>query len=342
MRRNDNRRFAATLAALLLLLAAAVYVSVTNGTFDIAPLDVAKTLLRIHPNADYDLVVFDFRLPRIVIAMLVGFGLGIAGAVIQGITRNGLADPGILGINAGAGAAIVTFLFLFAGKVKITGWLAVMTMPVFGLVGGLLAAACIYALAWRGGTLDPRNLVLSGIAIGSGFGAISLYLSLKMNAKDFETAAVWLTGSIYNANWTYIVATLPWLVLLTPVMMRKAYALDLFQLGETTATGLGLATEREKRLLLLAAIGIVSACVAVSGGIGFVGLLAPHIAKRLVGQRHRYVLPVCGAIGMLLVTASDLIAKTAFQPAELPVGIVIAIVGVPYFVYLLFRAKASA
>ena len=214
-----------------------------------------------------------------------------------------------------------------------------MMMPMFGLVGGLGAAIIIYLFSWKNGKLDSRRLLLTGIAIGSGFGAFSMYLSLKMKSTDFEMA-VWVSGSIYSANWKYIVAMLPWLIILIPLIQKKAYLLDLFQLEETSITSLGVSVEREKSILLLSSIGLVSACVAVSGSIGFIGLMAPHIAKRLVGIQHKYIIPTCGVIGMFLVIASDFIAKTVFTPVELPVGIVISIVGVPYFLYLLYKAKA--
>lgn len=331
--------FRIVLAGSLVLILAAAYVSLTQGMYDMTVLDVVRTLLRIDPVPEHDLVIFDFRLPRVVIAALVGCGLGVAGAVIQGITRNGLADPGILGINAGAGAAIVMFMFVFEGQIKGTGFISVMAMPMFGLAGGLGAAGLLYLFAWRKGTLDPQRLILVGIALGSGLGAVTLYLSLKMNAKDFEMATVWLTGSIWNANWTHILAMLPWLVLLIPLIVRKAHLLDLFQLGEESVKSLGVPLEKERNGLLLCSIGIVSASVSVSGSIGFVGLIAPHIAKRLVGIQHRRVIPLSGAVGMLLVITGDWIAKTVFAPAELPVGIVISIIGVPYFFYLLVRAK---
>lgn len=340
MHKDSARRYWTVLLASCGTILAVAYISLTNGIFDMTVADVMKTLLRIHPVPEHDLVIFDFRLPRIVIAALVGLGLGVAGAAIQGITRNGLADPGILGINAGAGAAIVIFMFFFEGQITGTGWLSVMARPLFGLAGGLGAAILIYIFAWRGGKLDPQRLILAGIAIGSGFGALSLYLSLKMNAQDFEMATVWLTGSIWNANWDYIVSMLPWLLILVPVIMRKSTILDLFQLEENSVKGLGVATEKERSILLLSSIGIVSACVAVSGSIGFVGLIAPHIARRLVGIHHYRVVPISGTIGMLLVIVSDFIAKTVFAPAELQVGIVISIIGVPYFVYLLFKARA--
>ena len=159
------------------------------------------------------------------------------------------------------------------------------------------------------GKLDSQRLLLTGIAIGSGFGAFSMYLSLKMKSTDFEMAAVWVSGSIYSANWKYIIAMLPWLIILIPLIQKKAYLLDLFQLEETSITSLGVSVEREKSILLLSSIGLVSACVAVSGSIGFIGLMAPHIAKRLVGIQHKHIIPTCGVIGMFLVIASDFIAK---------------------------------
>ncbi|SDC90359.1 iron complex transport system permease protein [Paenibacillus sp. UNCCL117] len=339
MPKDTNLRFWTVLGAGFALLLAAVYVSLTNGSFDLTITDVVRTLLRIDPVPEHDLVVFDFRLPRIVIAGLVGLGLAIAGAVLQGVTGNGLADSRILGINAGAGAAIVIFMFFFQGQMKGAGLLATFTMPLFGLFGGLLTALLLYLFSWKNGKLDPQRLILVGIALDSGLGAITLYLSLKMKASDFEMATVWITGSIWNANWPFIVAMLPWLLVLIPVIYSKSRKLDLFQLDDGSAKSLGVATEKERSILLLASIGLVSACVAVSGGIGFIGLMAPHIARRLVGLNHRRLLPACGLIGMVMVIVSDLIAKTVFAPAELPVGIVISLVGVPYFVYLLFKAR---
>lgn len=341
MPKTSAKRFWTVWLLSLAGVLAAVYISLTNGTFDITVTEVLRTLTRVDTVREHDLLIFEFRLPRIVIAALVGLGLGVAGAALQGITRNGLADPGILGINAGAGASIVIFMFFFQGQISGAGWLSVMAMPLFGLVGGLGAAVLIYAFSWRNGMLDPQRLILVGIGIGSGFSALSLYVSLKMNPQDFEMAKVWFLGSIWSANWEYILSVLPWLVVFIPVVLGKSYVLDLLQLGEDSAKSLGVSAEKEKNILLLSCIGIVSACVSVSGSIGFVGLIAPHIARRLVGLQHQYILPVCGSIGMLLVIGSDFIAKTVFSPVELPVGVVISIIGVPYFLYLLSKAKAA-
>ncbi|MEK8132537.1 iron ABC transporter permease [Paenibacillus filicis] len=316
-----------------------IYLSLTNGMFDLSVADIVRTLLRLDKVREHDLVVLQFRLPRIVLAVLVGFALGMAGAVIQGVTRNGLADPGILGINAGAGMAVVLFMLVVQGTIKLTGWTGVMMRPLFGLIGGLLATLLIYFFARERGRLDPQRLILVGIAIATGFGAITMYMSLKMNASDFEMAVVWLSGSIYGANWKFVVTMLPWLIVIPPLLWHRARTLDVLQLGEGTASGLGLAVEREKKILLACSIGLVSASVAVSGSIGFVGLIAPHMARRLIGLRHRHILPVSGLIGSAMVVLGDWIGKTVFAPAELAAGIVISIIGVPYFVYLLLRAR---
>lgn len=341
MYNTSSKRLFITMTVGICLIIVASYLSLVSGTFDMAIMDVVRTLFRINPVADYDLVIFEFRLPRIVIAGLVGLALGIAGAVIQGVTRNGLADSGILGINAGAGTAIVIFMFFFQGTYIGTDseWLSIMSVPLFGLIGGISAALIIFLFSWKNGSLDTSRFLLTGIAISSAFGALSLYISLKMKSSDFEMATVWISGSIYSANWKYIVAMLPWLIILIPLIIKKAYLLDLFQLEQTSIKSLGVSVERETSILLLSSIGLVSACVSVSGNIGFIGLMSPHIAKHLVGIHHKHVLPVCGVIGAFLVIVSDYIAKTVFAPAELPVGIVISIIGVPYFLYLLIKEK---
>lgn len=326
-------------AVLIAVIAGGAYLSLTSGMFDLSLREIVQTLLRIDPVREHDLVIFDFRLPRIVLSVLVGAALGMAGTVFQGVTRNGLADPGILGINAGAGMAVVLFMFFFQGSVQIQGWLAVMMMPIFGLVGGFLAVVLIYLFSQQHGRLDPQRMILVGIATASGFGAVTLYISLKMNPNDFEMAVAWLAGSIYNANWKFVVTLLPWLILMPPILWWKGRVLDLFQLGEDSAVSLGVHVERDKKVLLACSIGLVAASVAVSGSVSFVGLIAPQIARRLTGVNHSAILPVSGLVGAALVVWADFIGKSIFAPAELAAGIVISIIGVPYFVYLLLNIK---
>ena len=342
MPKLKESRIVLKILAICIVLFIGFYLHVTNGMFDMSVTEVIKTLIGLEDNEKFRLVIFELRLPRIIIAILVGIGLALAGCVLQGITKNDLADPGILGINAGAGAAVVIFMFFFqfqAVRTDGSEWLNVMMMPLFGLVGGTIAAAIIFAFSYKSGRLDVQRLLLTGIAINSVFGALSLYISLKMNEKDFESAALWQAGAIYNANWAFIVSMLPWIIILGIYVYRKAYLLDYFQLEENTIVSLGIHLEKEKVILLLASVGLVSACVSVSGSIGFIGLMAPHIARQLVGIRHRYVVPVSALIGAALLVFSDFMGKTLFAPAELAVGIVVSIIGIPYFLYLLVKSR---
>lgn len=314
----------------------------TNGVFDMSVLDVVKTILRFEKNEQFDLVIFEFRLPRVVIAGLVGMGLALAGTVLQGITKNSLADPGIIGINAGASAAVVIFMFFFQVRLmdaSLNSWVSILMMPIFGFVGGTIAAALIFLFAAKKRQLDMQRLILTGIAINSGFGALTMYLSLKMNASDYESAALWMAGSIYNGNWIFILSMLPWLLLFGVYVYKKAHLLDYFQLEDSQIISLGIELEKEKVKLLLASVALVSACVSVSGSIGFIGLMAPHIGKQLLGIHHRYSIPASALIGAALLILADFIGKTVFAPAELAVGIVVSIIGIPYFLYLLVKSK---
>jgi len=310
--------------------------------FDMSVWQVLKTLVGLEENESFKLVIFEFRLPRLVIAILVGIGLGLAGVVLQGVTKNSLADPGILGINAGAGASVVIFMYFFQFQATLidgSSWMKILMMPLFGFVGGTLAAAFIFIFSLKNGRMDMQRLILTGIAINSGFGALTMFISLKMNEKDYESAAIWQAGSIFNANWTFVVAMLPWIILFSIYIIKKSSLLDYFQLEEETIMSLGIRLEKEKIMLLLSSVGLVSACVSVSGSIGFIGLMAPHIARQLVGIHHRYIIPVSAFVGATLLVISDYVAKTVFAPSELAVGIVVSIIGIPYFLFLLIKAK---
>lgn len=233
-------------ALFIALILVVSYFSLTSGSFSVRPAELLSTLFQIDPNPQYEILLFDLRLPRVVMAAIIGLGLGIAGAVIQAITRNGLADPGILGINAGAGAGIVAFMLLFQGQKEVTSIAAAMGMPLFGLIGGLIAAILIYIFAWHRGNLDSGRIILVGIAINSGFSALSLFLSLKMDPQDYQMAMVWKNGSIWSANWTYITAVLPWMLLFIPILIGKSRLLDTIRFDEDTVRSLGISSNKEK------------------------------------------------------------------------------------------------
>lgn len=334
-------RYSLVIIILTLLILLAFYLHLTNGMFDISVIEVFKTLFNLTDNEKFRLVVFEFRLPRIIIAALIGIGLSIAGLFLQGITKNDLADPGILGINSGTGAAVIIYMYFInfnSSGSDGSNFFSIFTMPIFGFLGGFLAAILILLFSKNNNKMDMQRLILTGIGINSGFSAISMIFSMKMNSSDFEFAAIWQAGSIYNANWTFIYMMLPWIIILGVYLYKKVHLLDYFQLEESSIVSLGINLEKEKRKILFACVGLISACVCVSGNIGFIGLMAPHIARQLVGIKHRKLMPVTALVGVFLLIVSDFIAKTVFAPSELAVGIVISIIGIPYFIYLLYKS----
>ncbi|MGY4688333.1 FecCD family ABC transporter permease [Salibacterium sp. K-3] len=323
-----------TMAGLLLLV---FLISMTLGSYPLSPLDTLKTLVGAG-SQEASLVLFSFRLPRMVLALLIGAGLAVSGAILQGVSRNELADPGIIGINAGAGLAVVVFIYVLGGSMGDMGSFSVFAMPFFALAGAFLAAFLIYILAWKQG-ISPVRLILVGIAVNAGFNALLIVFQLRMDPNDFMQAVVWLSGSIWGANWQFVLSLAPWIVLLLPYTLFKAMQLNVLSLGDHIATGLGTKVEKERRLLLMAAVALAGVCVAVGGGIAFLGLVAPHLARRLVGPMHHYLIPAAALIGALLLLAADTIGKNLFSPSEIPVGLVVSAIGAPYFIYLLMKTN---
>ncbi|GAE28814.1 ABC-type Fe3+-siderophore transport system [Halalkalibacter hemicellulosilyticusJCM 9152] len=246
MKRNHmkEKRPALIMILLICFIVICFFVSLNLGYIKIGPVDVIKTLFG-SGTENNQLVLFEFRLPRMVIALLIGAGLGVAGAILQGVSQNGLADPGILGINAGAGLAVVLFIFFFQGSVSGLGTFSIFVMPIAALLGGLLAAFLIYTLAWKQGVTTVR-LILVGIGVNAAFGAALLIVQLKMNPQDFMQATIWLSGSIWGANWTFVLTILPWILILIPIVIYKARYLNVLSLGDQVATGLGLMLKRKE------------------------------------------------------------------------------------------------
>lgn len=282
-----------------------------------------------HGTVDQVRTVRDFELPRILIAWLAGGSLAIAGAVIQGVIRNPLAAPDVVGVTKGAGLAVVVLLLIYPEA-------AVSYLPAAAFVGGVVAMGIVYLFAYRRGT-TPVRLALVGIAVSAAFESIIRYVMLDRQ-QAVGTALVWLTGSLAHVDMSSVWEFLPWVVVLVPLSVAFAIKLDLLGLGDDLASGLGVAVERTRRLTLLVAVLLASATVAVMGTIAFVGLIAPHIARRLVGSRHIVLLPASAGVGTLLVLVSDAIGRGVHPPLELPAGMITAFIGAPYFVYLLSRS----
>lgn len=315
--------------ALLLTFGVAV-VSLGMGEMKIHPLDVLKVLLGMGSEQDA-LIVQQFRLPRILIAILVGAALASAGAIMQGIVRNPLAAPDILGVSGGASIAAVGFLLLFeTASIK---WL-----PPIAFLGALFTTLLLYTLAWKKG-VTPLRLVMIGVGIKIAASAIVTILIMFSPFLLQNKALLWLTGSIYGVDWNDVLMILPWVVILIAIAAVLARRVNIQQLGDDIATSLGSFLQWDRFTLLMICAALTGAAVSVGGDISFVALLAPHIAKQLIGPSFGGALPLSASIGALIVLSADLVARMAFTPIEVPVGVFTSAVGAPFFIYLLYKNR---
>ncbi|MGG2184797.1 iron ABC transporter permease [Bacillus altitudinis] len=332
---KEKRRALVVTAVLLCLSAAVVLYSLNTGTLKLSPLVVVKTLFGFG-DFQSETVLFDYRLPRIVVTILAGIGLGIAGGILQSLSRNSLADPGIIGLNAGAAFGLIIFVTYF----HVLEGNPSLLIPLFTFGGGLLAAAVIVLLAYdRHEGLVPIRLILVGIAVAAGFSALTLYLSLKLDEDTYTFASRWLVGNVWGRDWIHVLALLPWIVCLVPLTLMQSSTLNALTLGDAVASSVGVRVERKRLFLLTLAVGLASASVSMTGGIGFIGLVAPHLARRLVGSLHQYFLPVSALLGLLILVSADTLGRSIFAPNAIPAGVVVAFIGAPYFLYLLTKTK---
>lgn len=328
----------AIMALIGILIIISLLVSLNLGVIRIPPAGVFRTLFG-QGTGQEELVLFQFRLPRMVIALLAGAGLAVSGTILQSVTRNDLAEPGILGIHSGAGLAVVLFIFFVKGtSYTALGPAAIFAMPFAALAGACLAGVLVYVLAWKNG-VTPIRMLLVAIGVNAAFLAVMLVFQLRMDPRDFMKAMIWLTGSIWAADWRYVLASAPWILILIPIAWYKSRHLNVLRLGDGVAVGLGTNVERERRLLLFLSVALAGVCVAVGGGIAFLGLITPHLARKMMGPKHQVLIPGAALLGALLLLVSDTVARNVLAPSELPVGIVVSLLGAPYFVYLLIKAK---
>ncbi|WP_084243519.1 FecCD family ABC transporter permease [Planomicrobium okeanokoites] len=279
-------------------------------------------------------VLFSIRMPRILITVLAGMALALSGAILQSITRNDLADPGIIGINSGAGAAIAVF-FLF---VPVEAGSFVYLLPLVAFGGALLTAILIYLFSYQKETgLQPIRLILTGIGFSMALSGIMIVLISSAEREKVDFIANWLAGNIWGTDWPFILALLPWLLVLIPFVLYKANRLNMLGLSEPVSVGLGVSVEKERITMLLAAVALAASAVSVTGGIAFIGLMAPHIAKALVGPRHQLFLPLAILIGGWLLLLADTLGRNLLEPSGIPAGVMAALIGAPYFIYLLMK-----
>ncbi|WP_040203963.1 FecCD family ABC transporter permease [Neobacillus jeddahensis] len=330
-------RKATFIFTLLFVITFLVFViSAGIGDMKINPLTVIKVLFGGGPEME-KLVITTFRLPRIIVALVVGISLAVAGGILQGMIRNPLASPDVLGITGGAGAAVVAFLVLFSDK-NHSLTVSIAWLPLAAFAGAGLVSILVYVLAWKNG-VSPIRLVLIGIGISTLMQALITLMMVMGPIYQASQANMWITGTVYGSNWKNVVTLVPWTVVFLIIALIVARTINIQELGDEVATGLGGKVQKQRFLLLMISTALIGSSVAFAGGIGFVGLMAPHMARRLVGSSFGALLPVSALLGGVLVMVADLIGRTLFLPLEVPAGVFTAGIGAPYFIYLLFRTR---
>lgn len=320
---------------LVVLLVLVAVISMNVGRMNLTPMEVFHVLAG-KGTAQQNLIVYELRLPRIVLAVLVGIGMAISGCVMQSLLRNDLASPGTLGISSGSGLFVLLYITLFAAQ----GYISPILLPVLAFVGGLTAAGLIFLLAYRRGRdMSPSGLILTGVAMGSGYGALSLMITLGLDQKQYDFALRWQVGNLWGDDWKYIVILLPWILVLGLIVLFKSNTLNAMNLGNQIAAGLGVSMKREFIVLTLASVALSSGSVALGGNFFFVGLIAPHMARRMVGNNHKFVIPTAALVGALVILAADTFTRTVSMGADIPTGIIITIFVTPYFLYLLAKSN---
>lgn len=322
------------LALMLVIILVLVVVSMNSGKMNLSPAEVLNVILGKGTDKQ-NLIVFEFRLPRIVLSILVGIGMGASGCIMQSLLRNDMASPGTLGISSGSGLFVLLYVVTFS-----TGGISsAIAMPLLAFVGGMTAALLIFLLSYRKGKeVSPTGLILTGVALGSGYSAVTTLLTLKLDESQMEFVQRWYAGSLWGDNWKYLAVLGPWVLILFLYIMYKSRKLNVMHLGNQTATGLGLSVNKEFIALTVVSVALSSGSVALGGNFFFVGMIAPHMAKRMVGPNHILLLPAASFAGAIIVLLADTLVRTISFGSDIPTGIVITILSTPYFLYLLAKA----
>ena len=340
-----KERARVVLICLTLLLFILFFISVGKGALPISPaqcLAIIAKQVGINLPYAFDLpqqeTFINIRLPRVILGILVGAGLGVSGAAMQGLFRNPLADPSLIGISSGSALAATAFIIL--GDIfpfALPGFIALLAFPISAFIGGLLTTFIVYRLSTLAGQTVVATMLLAGIAINALAQAGSGLLTFFATDVQIRSITFWRLGSLGGSTWTTVGVAAPFILLPVLFFPKLARALNALLLGEFEAGHLGVNIERVKRLTVVLVAMIVGACVAVTGLISFVGLVVPHLLRLMLGPDHRHLLPGSALFGASLLLGADLIARTVVAPAEMPIGILTTLIGAPFFLWLLLR-----
>ncbi|RBW68038.1 FecCD family ABC transporter permease [Bacillus taeanensis] len=310
--------------------------SIGIGDMQIGPIEVVKTLFGYGTEMN-TLVVHSFRLPRIVLALIAGSALAVSGAILQAIIRNPLASPDLIGITWGGAFATISFFAIFSDRSNALT-VSIQWLPLASFIGALIIAIIVYILSWKNG-ISPTRLILIGVGISAVMQALSMLMMIIGPIYRASQANIWITGSVHGANWNQAIILGPLVIFLLGIALIYARKLNIQELGEDISKGVGSMVERDRLVLLCVSTALAGGAVAFAGGIGFVGLMAPHIARKLVGSTFGAIVPVSALIGGAIVMTADILARTLFSPLQVPAGVFTAAIGAPYFIYLLYRNR---
>nr|CAD6618563.1 iron ABC transporter permease [Rhizobium sp. TCK] len=326
-----------TLAALVVLVAVASLISLSSGPTGVGLGDFFDYLLGKGELSDQDIVVLEaVRLPRTALGLLVGAGLAVSGAMMQGLFRNPLADPGIVGVTSGAAlAAVVSIVLGPTLLAPIAILLGNQFLPLMAFLGGLLNTWVLYVIATRDGRTSTTALILSGIAIGALAAAVMGLLIFLADDRQLRDITFWSLGSLGGATFGRLLSILPFIAIVMAVIPFVARGLDAIVLGDAAAFHMGVPVQRLKRIVIVAVAAACGSTVAVAGSIGFVGIVVPHLLRLVTGPSHRFLLPASALGGGALLLIADSVARTVAAPAELPIGVITALFGAPVFLFLL-------
>lgn len=326
------------LGIVFLLLLMAVGIGLMWGSYSMNMGEVLSTLVGKGTSLQ-NMAILQIRLPRICIAFLVAMALSVSGSILQTVTKNPLAEPGMIGINAGAALAVVIFISSkTTNYYQVLGLNSVILIPVIAMLGAMVSSGIIYFFAFKRG-IAPIRLILVGIGVNAGINAIISYYSLTGSKGDYNQVLTWTNGSLWGSSWLYVTIVAPIVLILILLIVAKNKTLDVLQLGDEVATGLGVNVQKESAFLFFLAALLAATATAVAGNIAFLGLLGPQLAKQLTGAKHRWQIPVGACISAVILILADAIARNLFSPIEIPVGIGVSVLGVPYFIYLMMREK---
>lgn len=335
MKRN---KFKIIIIALLFLLLISFGITLCWGTYKISPLEVINTLLG-NGSRLQNTVVLNIRLPRLLVGTFVAIALGTAGAVLQTITKNDLADTGIIGINAGSAVAAVLFItYETTNYYSELGEFSIFVLPLMAVIGAGIASFIIYMLSSRNG-IKPKRFLLIGIGLNAGLNAFITFFTFRGGVGDYNKVLIWTSGSLWGAGWSYAKVIIPIVLFMFILVLLNHKKLDVLNLSDEVALSLGLNLEKERKKFLSYVVILAGTATAFAGNIGFLGLISPHIAKKLVGSYHKNFILISAIISAVIVILADVVSRNLFSPIEIPVGITVSIIGVPYFIYLMMKEK---